>query len=785
MEKINYNKLIDGEKNWAIEETSFDINNQGKFETIFSLGNGYLGLRAVTEEKYENRHYGLFIGGTFNLPKGNEVPELPNGADILNMEFIIDNKKFSILDGNINNYSRYLNLKNGQLIREFNWTSEDTKLNFDFKFESFTSFDNIHLICQRVTIKSLKGSSEITFIGGIDGQTTNSGTQHFEDYDTQFKNSKIQQYVFKTDESKISFYYNRSFNFFKNKKKIEKITNYLLSVYGYDRRKVFQEFDLDIEEGETLTIESFSTVETTRDFDWNYKADYDEILEIQSKHLEKVLNNGFEDALLKHTTKFKGNLWKNSVNIKSKNDLDILFTRMANYQLYKVTPQFDKRLNLDAKGWVGEEYKGHTFWDTEIYILPFYIYTDPQKARALLEHRYFVKPSAHIKAKLNGQFGAMWPWETSWVEDGETCPTWGEVDFKTGKRMKVWAAFNELHISADIMWAIDMYFRQTNDQDFMDKYGYEMLFDTAIFWANIAKENQQGKFEILNVTGPNEYKENIDNNIFTNYMVKYALENTLQHYLKLKENNPKLLNKISEKIGLIKHLDLIIKCNENMYLPEKNDNGIYPENDTFLNLKNLEKMNYYKENKGSIWKEYTANDINEYQVLKQADIVALFYTHLEKFDFNDVINNWKYYEERTLHSSSLSLSMHSVTAALIGEKKLSYKFFQKAIGVDYGMNMNSSNNGIHTAAIGGIIKCLTEGFGGIRINNILEINPKLPLEIEELEYNFHYLNNKFRIKITNNEIVLHRLSGNDKIKFLVNKEEKIIDKNEKEKEISY
>ncbi|ATZ16613.1 putative glycosyl hydrolase [Entomoplasma freundtii] len=776
---LNYQKEIDGEKNWALEETEFQEQNLGKFETIFSLGNGYLGLRATTEENYANRHYGLFVGGTFSTPPGDEVPELPNGADILNMEFIINGQKMTLNNGVVDNYSKFLNIKNGLLTRSFVWSCTEKPIKLSFTFETFTSFKNIHSINQQVKIKNLSNDLNLNFVGGIDTQTTNSGTQHFTDYDTRFWNQSVQQYVLQTN-NKITFFYNRLFNFYLNNQKLTNTNNALLSVYGYDRRKVYQDFEFELKNNEELTIEAFSTVYTTRDFDFQ-KKDYETLLTDYAINLKNYASKRFSNNFQEHEPIFQEKMAQSGLEIESQNDLDVLLVRLANYQLHKLTPWYDKRLNIDAKGWVGEEYKGHTFWDTEIYILPFYIYNNPQKARELLEHRYFVKPSAHIKAKANNVKGAMWPWETSWKNDGETCPTWGEVDFKTGKRMKVWAAFNELHISADIMWAIDLYFKQTNDVQFMEKYGYEMLFDTALFWSTKAVIGKTGKYEILQVTGPNEYKENIDNNIFTNYMVAKTLNQTLGYYNFLKNNKPQLLNKIQKKINLTKQdWKLVEKVAHNLYLPNKNDNGIYPENDTFLTLKEIENMPFYKKNKGELWKKYTANEINDYQILKQADIVALFYTMLEEFKPKDIINNWKYYEARTLHSSSLSLSMHAVTACLIGELDLSYDFFQKALLVDYGPNMTSSTNGIHSAAIGGIIKCVVEGFGGIKNTNGLIINPHLPKVISKIGYNFYYLKNKFHLVVTPHEITLRRLNNISDVAIRVANQNYLIKKNDNE-----
>lgn len=752
---IDYKKIIPGYENFLIAEKKFLLANQGKFETILSQGNGYYGLRAVTEESYSNRHYGLFISGTFNTPGGDEVSELPNGADIINMEFKINGENFSLVEGQVLDYQRVLNMKTGELTRSFTWVSlAGNKLRFEFK--RFTSFADYHLLIQEVKVIPLNNDVEITFTSGINGQTTNSGTQHFIDYDAHCYQEEVLQYVFQTEQSKENFYYNRCYEFKINNVKNTNIKKSLISVYGYDRRKLLYEYDFNAKKNQEIVISSFSSVHTSYDYDFDKKIDYKKYLQQTAEYIMACRNEGYDMLFKKHLVEFEHDFSDLQVKIDSKNNFDQLAVNFALYNLRKFTPWHDATLNIEAKGLVGEEYKGHTFWDTEIYILPFYIFNNPKIALQLLKHRYTMLPSAHKKAQAFNTKGAMWPWETSRKDDGETCPTWGEVDIKVGDRIKVWPAFNELHISSDIVWAIQLYYYQTQDQEFMDNYGYEMVFDTALFWLDkIVYNKEKDQYEILAVTGPNEYKENIDNNVFTNYMTYNALDYAYNLYEKLKSGNSELFTKLMGKVNLQPEINKLKEVLTKLYLPQPNNAGIIPENDTFLQLKTVPKISEYKKLPGSIWKDYTSNELNDYQVLKQADLVALFYTLPTYFNEVVVLKNWYYYEQNTLHSSSLSLSMHSTTAAKIKNKDLAYNFFQKACCVDLGDNMNSSNNGIHAAAVGGILKTVVEGFGGVS-NNLgkLIINPFLPEEWNKLEYTLNYCGVKFNVVINQEKITV-------------------------------
>ncbi len=755
---FNYIKYDEGKKenkNWIISETSFDLENQGKFEAIMALGNGYIGTRSALEEDLANKHPDCFVAGTFNTVAGPEVPELPNVANIWDFNLKIDGEVFRATSDKASHYYRSLNLKNGELVRKNSWNN--SKVTIETK--RFVSYEDLHLLGQIIEI-NCKQDTKIKFVSGIDGRVTNSGAQHFEDTYSCY-HDRIISYVLTTTQSKINFVINKSIRVILNGKPLE-IGSRLSSVYGYDRRSLLEHLNIDLKAKDTLVIELLSTIDTTRDVEYRDEPiEYKMLLKKTTIKMKKLIKLGYSN-LFDQSAKKWSTFWKNhEILINTNKDWDIISTRFAQYHAQRFTPAHDNRCNIEAKGFCGEEYKGHTFWDTEIFILPYFIFTQPEVAKSLLEHRYFVKNSASIKALDQGYEGFMWPWETCWSNDGETCPVWGAVDRKEGERIKVWPAYNQLHIGTCITWAIMQYYAVTNDQAYMDSKGYEIIIRTAVFWLSRLEYNKTKDFyEITKVTGPNEYKENIDNNVFTNYMVHYLLAKCQQIIIDKKTNNKAMYQALSKFADLDVVLKDIKTKLDKMYLPKGNKDGIIPENDSFLSLKTLD-MDKYKTNPDQLWQDYTFPELNAYQVLKQGDIVALFYTLGFLFDKKTIQENWKFYEYRCFHHSSLSLSIHATTANYGDDKALAYNFFLKASKIDLGEDMSSSDNGIHAAAIGGILKIVTEGFGGIsnQDNNFI-IEPNLPNEWNDLKFNFHYQQQLFELNINHKKVTITNLSKN-------------------------
>ncbi|MCL2321184.1 MAG: glycoside hydrolase family 65 protein, partial [Oscillospiraceae bacterium] len=515
------------DKNFIIAEDCLDKQNLGKCETIMAQGNGYLGLRNSLEEKYVKQTRGLFIAGTFNKFYENEVTELPNAADVVGVDMFLDGQ--SIEELKTIDYKRSLNLRTGLSLREIEVSTKDSK-RYKLKFERIVSFKNLHLIAQKISVTPLDCDLHFEFSTGIDGQMTNSSVQHFSEGTKRLYDKEYMEAVFTTTESQIHFLFHTI---------IKTNDESVNSQIQMDRRKIFKSNEVHIKMGKTFIFEKFTTVYTSRDLEFAY-VPLDEMKSICLNRI-KLLNKNF-DYLYEESASslFSKYYEKCNIKLESKNDFDELAIHFSIYHLASMAPYEDSRMSIAAKGLTGEGYKGHVFWDCEVFCLPFFLYEKPNVARRLLEYRYYTLPGARKKSSLNGYRGAQYPWESAWIDDGETTPVWGAADIITGKPIKIESGFIQLHITSVVANAVKQYYEITSDLDFMIKYGFQIIFETAEFWCSRFDYNaEKDRYELNDVMGPDEYKEHINNDAFTNYMAKYNLQLALDYYDLFKQNSSK------------------------------------------------------------------------------------------------------------------------------------------------------------------------------------------------------------------------------------------------------
>ncbi|MCK5130455.1 MAG: glycoside hydrolase family 65 protein [Clostridiales bacterium] len=746
---MRYNNGKEENKNWIISEDTFDSYHLGKCESIMCLGNGYLGVRSSTEESYINAMRGTFIAGSFNKCEANEVTELPNIPDVIGMELLLDGTQFSLDKGQVIDYSRDINLKNGQLTRTFIWVYNNLK--YKFTIHRFVSLENIHLVCQKIEMTPLSQDMELELKSGINGQVTNNGAAHFVEGDKRIYENRFIQYVTKTNESDIAFFVNTTHNI-----SIDCCLCDSQGLSAMDRRKVLLEHNIIVPKGSKLVIEKISNFHTTNDCD-NKIHDLKALKEYTYRRLEKQANVGYDELFKRSSTVWLEKVWNNyKIEIKGC-DYTQLAIRFAIYHMIIMTPVHDNRMNIAAKGLTGEGYKGHSFWDTDIFVLPFYVYSNPKIARKLLENRYLSIDAARNKAKQEGYEGAMYPWESASINDGEVTPLWGNADVVTGLPIKIWTGILEQHISADITFAIWQYYMITDDLNYMEKYGYEIIFDTATFWASRV-ELQDNKYVIKNVIGPDEYKEHVDNNAFTNYMAHFNVSLAIFYYEHLSKNNKRLFDRLNKKIGIRRKYSSWKDCIDKLVLPQPNEDGIIPQADGYLDKKIIKLEKYRNQSQvGNLFKDYNLEQINQMQVLKQADVLLLIFLLESSFSKDVKIANWNYYEPKTLHDSSLSLATHSILANDLGNSELAYSLLNRTIDIDMGQKMKSSDWGIHAASLGGIWQCVVLGFGGVRmVGGILRIEPELPKQWDELKFTIYYKRCKLLIVVDKKKMRITR-----------------------------
>lgn len=290
----------------------------------------------------------------------------------------------------------------------------------------------------------------------------------------------------------------------------------------------------------------------------------------------------------------------------------------------------------------------------------------------------------------------------------------------------------------------------------MDKYGYEIILDTAKFWASrLEWSKKDGRYHINDVVGPDEYKEHVNDNAFTNYMARWNICKAMDYYSLLKGQKPLLFERLSKKLDLERIFKEWEHKKDLIFIPAPRETDLVIAQDaTYLTLKDIDLTKYKNQTQvGSMFLDYNLEQVNHIQVSKQADIMILFLLLEDMFSPEVKKANWNYYEPRTLHDSSLSLSTHCILAMDMKNADLGYELFQRACRIDLGENMKSSDEGIHSASIGGIWQSVVYGFGGVRmLNGKLRISPALPKEWSKLSFYIFWHGQKLLITATKEQV---------------------------------
>ena len=473
---LQYHYGKNEKENWLMAETDFDIRHQGKCEALFCLGNGYLGQRAALEEKYVGQTRDMLVNGTFNRFDEQEVTELPNFPDVTNLELTLNGERFSMDSGSLADYRRVMDLQTGELSRSLTWTSPMGH-RYSLEFSRFVSLARQHLLGQRVRVTPLDEACVLQVDSGIDGQVTNTGTQHFHEGEKRIFNNTILRMTEKTTQSGIGICLHAAHRYFLGELPEE---GKLLPVI--DRRALAVRGTFEVPKGVCFRADKLTAVTTGRDAAYADLSAEEAAARAERDGLawmEEALALGY-DALFDESRQAWAALWDRcDIRVDSDRSEDQLLIRFALYHLNIMGNKADSRMGIGAKGLTGEGYKGHSFWDTEIFILPYFILTQPEAARKLVEYRYLGLEGARRKAAENGYRGAMYPWEAAWIDDGETTPLLGAADIVTGKPIPILTGLLEQHITADVAFGIWMYYTVTGDRDFMDRGGWEVFLCLA------------------------------------------------------------------------------------------------------------------------------------------------------------------------------------------------------------------------------------------------------------------------------------------------------------------
>jgi beta-phosphoglucomutase len=707
---------------WSLIETRFDPEKIHHRETVFTIGNGYLGTRGTFEEGYSRATPATLLHGVFD-----DVPivytELANCPDWLPLSVVIDGERFRLDRGEIIIYERKLDLQRGVLTRFIRWRSQAGKT-VDLQYERFASLSSEHVLVLRCQIKPVDFSGTVEVQASISGYPENQGFNHWELLD-QGSISQSAWLNLRTRNSRITLGMGLGMSVSGAEASVT-VTN----PPGYPT--VVTSFQAVA--GQAITVDKFVTVFTSREVENPIQAAQQQLADLPAYSI-----------LLKEHSAAWEQVWDKS-DIAIEGDVNAaLAVRYNLFQLLIAAPQNDDRVSIAAKTLSGFGYRGHVFWDTEIFILPFFIYTQPELARNLLSYRYHTIGGARRKAVHYGYKGAMYSWESADTGD-EVTPRWLPPNDPYGEDIRIWCRDREIHISADIVYAVWSYWLVTGDDEWMRDYGAEIILDTAVFWGSrVEYSTKNEKYEIRGVIGADEYHELANNNAFTNRMVQWHLEKAIATQDWLREFHTDKAKELEQKLQLtlsrrLRWQDIIA----NLVIPYDPNTKLIEQSDGFFKLEDINLADYEPRTK-SMQTILTIEGANKRQVLKQPDVLMLLYLMRESQEFPYSLEilekNWDYYAPRTdiTYGSSLGPAIHAILASDLGRSDEAYVNFMQAAMVDIEDVRGNAHEGIHGASAGGIWQAVVFGFGGIKLTPEGPVaTPHLPQGWKRLQFKIYW-----------------------------------------------
>ena len=481
-------------------------------------------------------------------------------------------------------------------------------------------------------------------------------------------------------------------------------------------------FTAQVKAGDALTLEKLTAITTSRDHD---------------PMLIPLSASWSFDRLEQENKKLWAKKWE-AAGITIEGDADAQTAmRYVIYQLIVNCAARDNTVSIGARGLTHTRYKGCYFWDTDLFMLPFYLYTDPQAARSLSQFRVNTLPQAKAHAqKMNGA-GARYPWMVAF--DGtEQCETWD-------------VGCSEIHVTADVAYALGQYMENTQDKEFFLNGGAEVLVETARFWiSRYTSEPETGLVNLLFCKGPDEYCGVTSNNLFTNMMVQHNLELAIRAADALARLDREQYHHLGLTPG---EQEDWARLRRSIKLPKDSASGHWQTDDTFHLLEPIDPK-LLKTGDEASYHQVCFDRLQRYKVVKQADVLLLMTRLPERFSAAERLSAWEDFEPLCLHDSTLSFASHALFAAQNGLMERAEDYFRKALFLDLRDIMgNTGKEGLHMAGFGETWQTVVFGFAGLHfVDGEPRLKPCLPVGWGRLAFTFQYQNRAFFVEIEANGI---------------------------------
>lgn len=711
---------------WLIEETCFQEDKIVSNGNKFLMGNGYAGVRGTLEEFEKEYLPAVNLAGIYDRV-GDGWREPLNAPNPFYAFLIVDGEAYRLPEKPAESHTMGLDFRHGIFSRETTWKTLRGKITL--RTERFASLSQVHLFAMRFWVEA-DFHADVELVTGIDGDVWDIYGPHYDELHFSQSQSRIRT-VAVTHENK-------------DKVCVASVSRPEFAAEHHvteKNKKICQRFSFITEKGTVFSVTKGSAVYTSKDTE-----DYESMAE---KVLDAFEAGGYQKAKEEHIAKWEEK-WKTS-EIYIEGDQETM--RAVNYSLYHlhcIAPRHTDHLSIAARGLSGQTYKGAVFWDTEMFMLDFFLNTEPSVAKTLLKYRVETLSGALKKAKEYGYDGAFYAWESQ--EGGyDACTDYNVTDVFTGRPMRTFFRDKQVHISSAVVYGIRRYMDRTGDTSLLAEGGAKTVVECAKFYYSLLLKKVSGdKYEIHDVIGPDEYHERVNNNGYTNRMAKLVFDTAVevletQKYLKEEYDVDSLISRFQD-------------ASQHLYIPEKNEDGVIPQFDGYFQLEDvsIETVRSRKLNDKEYWGG-AYGIASHTQVIKQADVVTWLNLFSGEFDQETLLKNWNFYEPRTEHGSSLSACMYAILACKCKMSDKAYPLFMKSAKADLvGGGKEWAGlvyiGGTHPAAAGGAYMTVVNGFAGLSCEKgEIKINPSLPADWKKLRFFVKYQNKLYQVEITPEE----------------------------------
>ena len=699
-------KVVFGESLWMLPQMKFDPEAMEISRTAFCQSNGYQGVRGFLGEEAcrDMPQSGTFINDVYEHQTGivafiKGKPVLPsvfcraaNAVHYLRMNLVLDGQCFAA--GDSLSQVRHLNLQNGDLVHRVLWQAEDGRQT-EVELKRQLSLEYPTTAILSLSARPVNYDGHLRFESWLEGDVVSKylGQSVWVNPEVAYLEPDTIALAQTTHHTEISV---RSWARHQLKDPSGPLS--IAPVVTKESNRICISYDVAVRQDQPCVLEKIVQIESA-----------DTRSACNDPAVTVAAGRDYEDVARSNAARW-GALW-DACDIQIEGDVKAQQgVRFCMYQLLQAY-----RAGLDssvsAKGLTGEGYGLLCFWDAEIYIMPFYLYTQPELARGILMFRYRILDQARQRAKTMGYKGAMFPWMT--IEGEDNPAAWECV-------------LGEQFINAVIPYAVGHYVDVTEDVDWLAEYGAEIVLESARFWASrVFFNSDKNQYVISQVTGPDEYTEMVNNNCFTNMMAAWVLRYACKICEMLKRDDPVGLDKLAEKIDYCEdESEQWQDIADRMYVPFDPSLDIHPQDDSFLGLDDLD-LNAVPLGQFPLESHLPWPTVLRYKALKQPDVVLASFLLSDQFTLKQKKADYEFYEPITTHDSSLSPSIHSIIASELdkGQDAYDYFLYSTRLDIDYG----GSADGIHLANAGGAWMAMVNGFAGMRlINGKLCFDPKLP-----------------------------------------------------------